>query len=715
MARVAKVHQDKLPALKEMVENYYHYFKKNNERYHEFKKFICDTSLSGEEKSKLQQLNKPPLEFNIIEAYISRLRGEFAQHEPELTVRSADGVSSFKLNEAMVKTIDVVEAHLRDVFLDTTNDSLSWKLYKDQLQGGFTVAEVYTDYINELSFEQKIHVDRVFDPTLTVFDPMARDSHKGDGAYAGKLIPMTKADFIKNFGSEGIDTISFDKNLKGFSWSYKTAKGDNEAIIVCYLFVKEAKKKKIAKLSNGSVILSEHYPQLQEGWKAKGIYEQAPIIVDERMTDITKIVRYCFCESMVLKVEETDFKYLPIVFFDGNSETIQDSPESGSYQMTRPYAYHAKGIQKLKNFAGQTVASEIETMVQHKFKVSVEAIPEDYAEAYKNVQQASVLVYNAFHDGNVNIPLAPPMEIQRTPTPPIVEATFLGADSVTQAILGSYDAQLGITDGNTSGKAIQQGSMHSSAAAMPYTMGYIQGLNRIAMIMMDYMPKYYRTPRSLPIRKPNGMRSYQVINDPKNPDSIILDYDPNDLQVNISAGVNTTLQKQMALEQIVRMMEASPAFAEFMNEEGLEILIDNLDIRGIENLKLKAEQFTQQKKEAQAQNAGQPDVMQQMVMLEAQTEQARTDQKANEAMMKHSIDVARLAIDEQKADVEAMKVMAEIEHKGNAHMLAEVKHDSQVSKDAIDLALKVGEQANQAEQQMNAEQAASEAAQSTPV
>ena len=106
--------------------------------------------------------------------------------------------------------------------------------------------------------------------------------------------------------------------------------------------------------------------------------------------------------------------------------------------------------------------------------------------------------------------------------------------------------------------------------------------------------------------------------------------------------------------------------------------------------------------------------MQQMVQLEAETEQARTEQKADEAIMKHSIDIGRLAIDEQKADIEAMKAIADIEAKGRTHMLAEVKHDSQVSKDAIDLALKVGEQANIAEQQMNEEQAATEMSQTAP-
>ena len=70
------------------------------------------------------------------------------------------------------------------------------------------------------------------------------------------------------------------------------------------------------------------------------------------------------------------------------------------------------------------------------------------------------------------------MEIQRTPTPPIVENIFMNADRVIQAILGSYDAQLGITDGNTSGKAIEQGAIHSNAASKPYLVGYVNGFEQ---------------------------------------------------------------------------------------------------------------------------------------------------------------------------------------------------------------------------------------------
>ena len=78
------------------------------------------------------------------------------------------------------------------------------------------------------------------------------------------------------------------------------------------------------------------------------------------------------------------------------------------------------------------------------------------------------------------------------------------------------------------------------------------------------------TPRSIPIRKANGLRDYQIINQPDNPNSISMKYDPKSLQVRIEVGANGTLEKQRALQQITQMMQASEQFANFINSVGLE-------------------------------------------------------------------------------------------------------------------------------------------------
>ncbi len=688
---VAKKHTDKLNEIKKNIEQAHEYFIKNVNRFNDFMKFVFQTSLSSDDITKLDVLQKPAIEFNILEAMISRLRGEFAKQEPSIVARAADGVRIEELTPEFLQTLEIIEAHLREIFFDASNDALEYNIYSDLLAGGYSVVYVYTGYINELSFEQNIKVERVFDPTLTGFDPLARESHKGDGNYCFQLIPKSKEDFEEEFGKGSADNMKFERSsaVGDFNWSYLNQ--DQEIILVADYYCKKKKKEKIVKLSNGHAILKKHYEEFLKLWGNQGFIEQAPIIIEERDTVIETIDRYMVCEDKVLSHEETCYKFLPLVFIDGNSVVIRENEDGASMQMTRPFVYHAKGVQKLKNFSGQTIGAEIENMVQHKFMVAVESIPEDYADAYKNVQQASTLVYNAFYKDNPEQPLPPPREVQRTPTPDIVNMTFMGTDQVTQTILGTYDSILGTNDKQISGVAIQQGAMQSNAAAIPYLQGYIRGLNRVAHIVVDLIPKYYVTPRSLPVKAPDGKRSYQIINHPNNPNSVDFSYNPNSLQIKVEAGVSSAVQKQVALDQIIRMMQSSQLFAEFINTMGLETILDNMDIRGIEGLKAQAVQFMKQLEEQKAQQAqqGNPEETAMREQTEAikEIEMAKIQQQQQKQEGELAIQAAKVANEKTLTDVKFMQIMAQINQNQTKLGIEQEKVDSENARTAIEQAM----------------------------
>jgi len=696
---MSKRGDDKLKDIKNKIKASADYFRENCDRYHKFMKFVFDTSITEVDKTKLATLQKPELEFNILEALISRLRGEFSKQEPSLEARAADGVPLQRLTPEFIQTIDVVTAHLREIFSDATNDDLGSKVYDGALAGGFSVVKVFTEYVNEMSFEQCIKVDRVFDPTMTFFDPLSRDSHKGDGNYCGELFPKTKEEFIMEFGADAAKDIKFSRSEvtlatganQEFNWSYMNQ--DQEICLVADYYEKESKRIKIVKLSNGHIINKKHYEDLLVEWKERNFTEQAPIILEERWSEIQVIVRYHICGEKILDRVETDYKYLPLVFVDGNSVVLRRKESGASVQMTRPYVYHAEGVQKLKNFSGQTVAAEIENMVMHKWSACVEGIPEDYIDAYQNPQQASVIVYNAYYKDDPDKPLPPPREIQRTPTPPIVEATFMGSDAVTQAILGSYDGVLGINGNQISGVAIQQGAMQSNAAALPYLTNYIRALNRIAQIIIDLIPKYYVTPRSLPVRGIDGKRSYQIINDPNDENSINMSYDPNDLQIKIEAGVNSAVQKQVALDQIIKMMQASQLFAQFINTSGLETIIDNMDIRGVDALKEQAMEFMKQQQQAQEEAKEKGDPMLQLAHEQVESEHevgmANVEAKRLKDEGELSVATARVAVEKQKADTQFLQMMAQIKSNQQKSELEKQRTDSQNAQEAVELALKI--------------------------
>ena len=90
--------QKELAKLKKHVETWHQYFRRNNQRFWDYTKFVCATSISNKERAALQAVSKPQLEFNILEAQVSRLRGEFAKHSPSFEVRAADGVPVNMMN-----------------------------------------------------------------------------------------------------------------------------------------------------------------------------------------------------------------------------------------------------------------------------------------------------------------------------------------------------------------------------------------------------------------------------------------------------------------------------------------------------------------------------------------------------------------------------------------------------------------------------------------
>ena len=115
MKEIAQRYQDRLDRIKGSVRKSHDYFKSNYDRFNEFRRFVFESCLSSDELTMLETLQRPQLEFNILEAYISRLLGEFSKQEPDVMVVADDQTKADPM------TMKVVEHHLRHVLLDPKN------------------------------------------------------------------------------------------------------------------------------------------------------------------------------------------------------------------------------------------------------------------------------------------------------------------------------------------------------------------------------------------------------------------------------------------------------------------------------------------------------------------------------------------------------------------------------------------------------------------
>ena len=674
--KAAKRHQEQLERIKTNVEEYYNYFLHNYKNWHDYKKFIYVTALDKTDLAILSELNKPALEFNILEAFISKQKGEFAKQEPSIKVEEGDDII-----EVDPEQIAIVEGYMRHMEREMRENNTAYCIIDDMLSGGFSCADIYTDYANEMSFNHKIIVERSYDPTLCGFDPMAVLPHKGDGQYCFAIVPMSKKIFEEKYGKKDLSKCVFSTNLNKFSWSYLNK--TEEIILVCTYNEKVKKRTKIVQLSDNRVMTDENYTKMLAEWEKTQRIEQPPVITGERISTFTDIDRYIYIENEVLEYKKTDYSYLPKVFFDGNSVSYRESIQGEMKQVTRPYWYQAKGLQKLKNFCGITLTNEIENMIQHKWKIPVEGIPEEYEEAYEDVQQASVLMYNQFMDNDPDKRLDPPQEIPRVPTPPEVIGAFQSADQMAQVILGSRDSAMNTQRREVSGAAVIELASDSNITAMPYIVGYLSGFSQLALIGLDLLTKYYKSSRNIPIVDKNGERKYVKINQAGKKS---IDFTPTSLNVNVMPGVNFSVQKTKALQQMTGLMQASTMFSEFINTtpEGLRVLLDNMEMRGIDNLKDSVEKFIikYNKKQEQKEAA---EMKNNPVAQKLHIEQMKLVQNEVHDKRDEKLKAAQLAINDKNADSNRLKVLSDIGSDATDKELKQDQIDAENARTSVEM------------------------------
>jgi hypothetical protein len=686
---------DNLERIKRNIATSYLYFEDNYKRFRGFRRFVFCESVTEDQRSMLRRLNRPATEFNILEAYISRLLGEFSKQEPSIVVSPAEDAP------VPPELTKLIENNIRHVMYDANKNSFAYEVYKDLLSGGFSVAKVWTEYANPMSMEQVLRWERAFDPTLCGFDPLARASHKGDGNYSFELFPMLEEDFRRKYPDYDISELEYLRDIEGFSWTYQDSQ-QRRTILVGDYYEKKKRRVKIVKLANGNTMPLSEYNKLAKIWEEKNILEQMPVIVGRRTTELETICHYKIIDCKILEYKETDYTYLPHVFFDGHSIILSRGESSSqSYQMTRPYVYHARGIQDLKNFAGQTLANYLQNQVQHKFIVMKEAIPQekDYLAALTNPQRASTLVVNAFNENNPDQPIPNPIrEVQNVPAPPEVMAAFQGTDQTTQTILGSYASNNGQNENDASGKAVIATQSAGNAAAMPYVIGYLAGINQMAIIHTNLMPKYILGKRKLPVMDNAGDRDYQEVNGEQSPS---LDYGDHALNVCIEAGVNFQVQKAEALQQITALMQASPEFASFMNDdETLPILVDNLVIYGADRLKEAVPKWVQKKAQMQqqAQKIQQQQAQMDPRMIKAQADAQKVQLEAQEMMFKqkqqefdNQISIAKLANEKILNDSKMLEAESKVSEMQINSAVRLEEAQTGLQKHALDAAAKMAE------------------------
>jgi multidrug efflux pump subunit AcrA (membrane-fusion protein) len=159
------------------------------------------------------------------------------------------------------------------------------------------------------------------------------------------------------------------------------------------------------------------------------------------------------------------------------------------------------------------------------------------------------------------------------------------------------------------------------------------------------------------------------------------------------------------------MSQANQGFAQFFNEEGLPTILDNLDMRGIDDLKERANVWMQKQKQIQAQQMQQQQMQQQQQQEQAQ-QQAQSQQRqdmlqsaliqkqlqspsdAEIAVMaiqeKAKVDDANLAIKARDSETKFIETISKIRNSHVDNELKAAELDAENTRSSVEAAIKLG-------------------------
>lgn len=692
----------KLETLKTKVKRSLEYDSENFRYFNWMKKFICDTTLDDETREKLNVLKKPQLECNEIEQFINTLLGEFKDYEPSIRVTPCSAVYDDQEKGMLYKTAEIVEGYLRYKLSSRETDSATFEIFADILRGGLSAGTLEIKYRSDDMYE--FDVDLFFKkepyPTMCGWDPTAVESHKGDGKYCYRIFAYTKDQAIDHYGEEVVDNISPQAGIEGFCWSY--LQDDEPYYIFCEFYEEERRKVKTVRLSypfpkiiidrlsrynpskDGLKMTMTCYKAALIEWENEGYIEVPPIVVQEKMGEEIKICQYILNENKIIEYSDTDYKYLPIIRFQGGSIKLEDSLGYNKRERVRSFVHNLVGIQMLKNTAAQGVAFEIENTVAHKWMMEYETVIPQQREALINNQIPSVLLWQSRprRGDNQTEAYPPPQPVVRPAVPEIIPQTFYETSVAMRRMMGTME-NTNVPQGNIAGNTLQMAYTQESRASYPWRQGFEAGLNRLGTMYMDLIPKIFTTPMTIPIITKDGKRDYVSINQKNDPNSVMMNYDPKQFNIEISAGVNAEVLKQVGMNQIMEFSRTFRGFNEFIDQECQPELIENIDIKNKGALVMKSQEWQKKqqiRQQQMTQNAPLDPAKAQLQIASMNMQQKEKDRQLEAAKIS-----AEIQNDNRKTDADIMKTMAQVRTEAMSATVRQQEVDAKNLHNAVSL------------------------------
>lgn len=483
-------------------------WKENILMYHEMFDFIMGEQWQDDEEKLFTDVRKLPLTVNKLAPQLNHLVGEQCQSTPNLQIDPDDDVPEqvASVRAALVKEISL-NSHAKTVYQTA---------FEQAVAGGFSSALVYTDYVDDDTFDQEIKMREFKDPTKCFWDLGAVTKCKTDGMYCGFTTTVSRKKFRQDWGSKLENKIGFTTTDVSIPEEITLSFSDENSITIIDIFESKAKMDTLYQLSpstanpDGRTVRQKEFDDLpREMIDGKEMLMDGgdPVTILRERTFPTYSIKHSkWAGDYELEVADFPSQQLPMPFLDQHSYW-----DKKGQQIIKSFFKDAKDSQRYLNYLRTQSAYIIMVSRYDQFMASKQNVRSpDTAEIWRNPQdELGALLYDESPNGNIPEQLKPP-ELSQS----LLQQYDSAAQDI-QATTGMYDTQMGNQGNENSGDAIDARTERGSYNTYVPKNRLEHFMMIIGEITNEMIPKVYDTKRKMRLDlKDTGMTKV-TINNPK--------------------------------------------------------------------------------------------------------------------------------------------------------------------------------------------------------
>ena len=513
---------------------------------------------------------RPCLTINKLPQHVHQVTNDQRLNRPSVKVIPAD-------DKADVDVAEVFNGVIRHIEYMSDADVAYDTACENQVAFGEGYIRIITEYCDENTFDQDIKIKRVRNSFSVYMDPMIQDPTGADAGWCFITEDMTKEDYERTYPDAA--PISTLMSLGVGDQSIAQWIGEDTVRIAEYFFVEY--EKQTLHLYPGNQTAFAGTPE------DKMLREMFGKPTRTREADRKK-VKWCKINGYeILEISDWAGAYIPVVRIVGNEFEVDGQ------MYISGLVRNAKDAQRMYNYWVSQEAEMLALAPKAPF-IGYGGQFEGFEQQWKtaNTNNWPYLEVNPDVTDGQGAALPLPQRAQ----PPMASSGLLqakaGAADDIKSATGQYNASLGMTSNERSGKAILARQREGDVGTYHFVDNLARGVRHIGRQLVDLIPKIYDTERIARIVGEDGEPDTVKLNPmQEEPIKRIVDqngvliekiYNPSvgKYDVRVITGPGYATKRQEALDGMTQVLQGNPALMQIAGD----LLVKNMDWPGAEEI-----------------------------------------------------------------------------------------------------------------------------------